>query len=485
MHTCVIWSGFGWLSAAIYQAQAGKKVTIVEKNSQLGGRARVLEDQWFRRDMGPSRYLMPDLFESIFADWGIDIHRELDIHKLDPSYRVFRPETDTQQDFYPRIEANKTFLESIEPWSYKKFEAFLKEAKVRYDIAIDHLLSIPYEKFTQLLAPNTIQKVLRVHPFHKLRSEVKTVFKDQRLQQILEYTMVFLGMAPTSSPAMYSMMAHVDFWLGVRYPQWGIRAVIEVMITQAKKLGVSFVTGFDVDQILIVDWLAAWVVNTTWEIIQADTVISNADLPYTEMHMLPTQYQTYPTSYRQKKTLAPSTFLLYLGIKGKISNLEHHSLIFRQHRDEVFKEINSWVIPTKPSVYICCPSHTDTWVAPEWHENLFVLVPTPARVYFDKATEQSFRDQTIALIEETIWETFADRIVVEHRYHAEHFEADYHSYKGTALWLGHTLRQSAYRRPHMQSQKVSNLYYVWWWTQPGIGMPMCMMSGKLVSEKIG
>ena len=233
------------------------------------------------------------------------------------------------------------------------------------------------------------------------------------------------------------------------------------------------------------DWKATEIELAGGEHVSADWIISNADYHWTETRLLESKRQTFPESYREKRLMAPSGFILYLGVKGEVKNLQHHTLLFCEDWNENFQQIfHKKQPPEDPSLYICCPSKTDPTTAPEGHENLFVLVPFPPDVYLSDAEKEAYTDKLLTLIEEQIWEKFRERIVEKSLFTAEDFSSRYHAYKWSALGLAHSLMQTSVLRPNTISKKVKNLAYTGGYTNPGIGMPMCLISGKLAAERV-
>lgn len=481
----IIWSGFWWLSAAIHAAHKGWDVTVYEKNEQLWGRASMFEKDWFRRDMGPSWYLMPDLFESFFEQFWKKRSDYIEIEKLTPSYRIFFEQSDFPQvDVYDDVEKNRDLFERIEPGSTDVLLDYLEKSKYQYELAMKGFVQKNYDSIFDFLTPQMAIEGSKMNVFQKMDKYVAKYFKTPEMQKILQYPLVFLWTAPKDAPALYNIMSWVDFGMGVFYPKWGVNAIVQWLVSMAKEAWVKFHLDSEIDQIIVDKWVATWI--RMWEkVMPYDAVISNADYHWTETQMLEKKWQTYPEKYWEKKVMAPSGFILYLWVKGKVNNLEHHTLLFNYDWKKSFGQIfDKGEAPDDPSLYVCCPSKTDPTVAPKWDENLFVLVPFPPGIEMSTEQKQAYRDKVIDLIEETIGETFADRIIHERLFMNDEFTARYHAYKGTALGLAHTMTQTALMRPNTKSKKVKKLYYTGWYTNPWIGMPMCLISGKLATDRL-
>jgi len=481
----IIGSGFWWLSAAIHAAYKWYEVTVYEKNEQLWWRASVFEKDWFRWDMGPSWYLMPDLFESFFEQFGKKREDYIQIEKLAPSYRIFFENSEFPQvDVYDDVEKNRELFEKIEPGSTDVLLKYLEKSKYQYEIAMKWFVQKNYDSIFDFLTPQMAIEGSKMNVFQKMDKYVAKYFKTPEMQKIMQYPLVFLGTAPKDAPALYNIMSYVDFGMGVFYPKGWVNAIIQWLVSLAKELGVTFHLNSEVDKILVDKWVAKWLVLNEKE-LHFDSVISNADYHWTETQMLDKQWQTFPESYWEKRVMAPSGFILYLWVRGKVENLEHHTLLFNYDRKASFGQIfDKCEAPDDPSLYVCCPSKTDSTVAPEWDENLFVLVPFPPGISMSEEQKQSYRDKVITLIETTIGEIFSDRIVHERLFMNDDFEKRYHAYKGTALGLAHTMMQTAIMRPNTKSKKVKKLYYTGGYTNPGIGMPMCLISGKLATDRL-
>ena len=485
-HAVIIGGGIGGLGTAAMLAKSGYRVTLVEKNQKLGGRANQFDQGGFRFDMGPSWYLMPDVFEHFFTLMGKKVEDYLTLTQLDPSYRIRFRGTDETVDMHSNLEQDIPTFERLEPGSGKQLEAYLDQSKFQYDVAIRNFMYKNYDTVFDFMNRRTATEGRSLHVFEKMHKYVERYFKTELVQKIMEYQLVFLGSSPYNTPALYNIMSHIDFNMGVFYPEGGIYAIIEALVKLGKEYGVVYKTNAPVKEIVIADKQATGVILESGECIEADLVVSNADIHHTEMKLLPASARQKSEKYWQKRTLAPSAFIMYLGLKDKVPSLVHHNLAFAQDWHKGFGEIfdkPQW--PTDPSYYVCAPSVTDPTTAPVGKENLFVLVPIAPGLDMDEAAIAAYREKVLDLIEVDFEITdIRNRIEVERIYSSNDFASDYNALGGSALGLAHTMRQTAIFRPNNVSKKISNLYYAGAGTNPGIGMPICLISAELAYKRI-
>lgn len=479
----IIGAGIGGLALSALMAKEGAKVTLIEKNSQPGGRATVHKDKGFTFDMGPSWYLMPDIFERFYAEFGLKPTDLFELKKLNTHYRIFYSKDDLI-DIKPTPEANRELFESIEPGSYAKFLELLKLSERNYKIAIDRFVYKNYNKLTDFFKLDIAMEGAKINALGRFDKFINKYFKSKRLQKIMQYTVVFLGSSPKQTPALYSIMTHVDFNLGVWYPMGGMAQIPKSIMKIGQNLGVKYIFDAPASKIVVEDGVAKGV-EYNGKFLEADLVISNADYPFTEMKLLEKTYRTYDEKYWAKRTIAPSAFIIYLGVKGTIEKLKHHNLFFADdwetHFDEIFEKPR-W--PDDPSYYICAPSKSDPSVAPKEHENLFILVPIAAGIEDNDQIRSEYREKILGHIEELTSFDIRSNIVCERIFSINDYQSYYNSYKGNALGLAHSLRQSAVFRPKNKSKKVSNLYYVGQYTIPGVGVPMAIISAQVVRDRI-
>ncbi len=478
----VIGSGFGGLTSACYLAKAGYEVTIFEKNKDIGGRARVLRIKGFTFDMGPSWYLMPEVFDNFFAEFDKKSSDFYTLQKLNPSYRMIFSQNDVFDIPSNTIDTIKLF-ESLEKGAGKKLEKYLQTAKLQYDIGVNEFVYKNYNSIFDFFNWRVLKDGTKMHIFRSLDSYVKSQFTHPLLQKILMYTIVFLGGSPKKTPAMYSLMSHVDLTQGVFYPKGGMGKVVRGFATLAKELGVKIKTNAPIEKILVENNVVCGVVFKQKTYI-ADVIVANADYHHVDQKLLEEKYRSYTKSYWEKRVIAPSGFIIYLGVKRKIPNLKHHTLVlendWEQHFNTIFDK-PSW--PKRPSYYVCVPSKTDT-VAPDGCENLFVLVPIANGIKDTKKIRDSYETKILSHLQKSIGDSFEKDIIVKKIFTLNDFQKDYNAYKGTALGLAHTLFQTAIFRPKNKSSKVQGLYYTGHYTVPGVGVPMAIISGKLAYQRV-
>lgn len=479
----IIGSGFAGLSAASFLAKAGWRVTVLEKQSTPGGRARQLKDAGFTYDMGPSWYWMPDVFERYFAQFGKKVSDYYTLHRLDPSYRVYWPDTFT--DVPTDIEAFKKMLNEWEPGAGEKLDAFLEEAAYKYKTGIGSLVFKPGRSVTEFADWQVIKGIFRLDIFSSVRKHIQKYFRHPRIRQLLEFPVLFLGALPENTPALYSLMNYADIVGGTWYPEGGMYSVVDGMYRLAKELGVTFHFDENVTRIDLAAGTARTVITEKNE-YAADIVIGNADYHFIETNLLPVAFRSYTEGYWEKRLMAPSCLLYYVGIKKRLTNIRHHMLVFDRSFEEHAREIyvtKEW--PHDPLFYVSASSVTDHTVAPEGCENLVFLVPIAAGLTGDtESLRNSYFEKILHRFEQHIGEPLKDFIVYNKSFSASDFVHDYNSFKGNAYGLANTLFQTAIWRPSCRSKKVSNLFYTGQLTVPGPGVPPALISGEVVAGEV-
>jgi phytoene desaturase len=478
----VIGSGISSLSTASFLAKAGFDVQIFEKNSSIGGRARQFETNGFVFDMGPSWYWMPDVFEKFYQQFGYTTADFYELKRLDPSYRVYWPDH-SYTNVPAQMQALEAWFESLEPGSAKNLQAFLKDAAYKYKVGMEDLVYKPSLSLSEFIDSRVLGGLFKMHLFSSFSTFIRKYFKHPKILSLLEFPVLFLGAMPNETPALYSLMNYADIQLGTWYPMNGMHEFIKAFARIAQEQGVRIETSANVERIVIENGKAIGTV-VDGELHHADIVISGADYAHTDQKLLKDN-ANYSDSYWDKRTMAPSSLLFYVGINKKLENLEHHNLFFDESLEEHGKTIYkdpSW--PEKPLFYMSVPSLTDPSVAPAGSENLFFLIPLAPDLQDDEATRDRYFDLLLERLKTLTGNDIKDHIVYKRSFCVADFKKDYNAFKGNAYGLANTLRQTAILKPRMKHKKIKNLYYTGQLTVPGPGVPPSIVSGEVVAKHI-
>ena len=475
----IIGSGFSSLSASCYLAKAGYKVTVFEKNNNLGGRARQLKKNGFTFDMGPSWYWMPDIFEKFFNDFGKTVNDYYQLDKLSPAYKIFFQ--DDEIIIGDHLDKICDEFERIEAGSSVPLKKFINKAKDNYNIAINKIVLKPGISPLELVTKDTVTRLDQF--FKTISDDVRKEFKNPKLISTLEFPVLFLGAKPSKTPSFYSFMNYADFGLGTWHPKGGMYEVIKAMGKLAESLGVELRTNCTVNKIHVRNNIA-YAITVNDEIIESDIVLSGADYHHTET-LLDDNNRQYSEDYWDKKTFAPSSLLFYIGFDKKIKNIEHHNLFFdtdfETHAEEIYDN-PKW--PSQPLFYANFPSVTDSSMAPKGCETGFFLVPIAPDLDDTDTLRQQYLDIILDRFEKLTNQSVRNNMKFAESFCVNDFIEDYNSYKGNAYGMANTLLQTAFLRPKLKSKKVKQLYFTGQLTVPGPGVPPSLISGKLVADLI-
>ncbi|MEQ9437552.1 MAG: phytoene desaturase family protein [Cyclobacteriaceae bacterium] len=479
----VIGSGFSGLSAATFLAHSGFDVTVLEKHDIPGGRARSFSEQNFTFDMGPSWYWMPDVFDQYFASFGKKTTDYYQLTRLDPSYTVV-----FSNDQFVHLPATLTQLyqlfETLEPGSSSMLEKFLKQAAYKYEVGMNKLVYKPSRSLTEFVGARLLYDVMRMDVFSSFYRHIRSFFANEQIIRIMEFPILLLGALPQNTPALYSLMNYADIKLGTWYPMGGMHQIVKGMVDLAREKGVKFEFQQNVKAFgLIGDQIQE--VITDQQSFTADVIVGSADYHYIETQLLPPLYRSYSNSYWESRKLAPSSLLYYLGVNKKLKNLNHHNLFFDQdftpHAEDIYKN-PKW--PDNPLFYVSVTSKTDPSVAPNGHENLFILIPVAPDLEDTAEIREHYYELVMQRLERLTGQSIRDAVVYKRSYAHNDFKQDYNAFKGNAYGLANTLMQTAILKPSLKSKKVKNLYYTGQLTVPGPGVPPSLISGKVVAQEI-
>jgi len=484
-HVVVIGSGFAGLSAATHLASKSNcNVTLLEKNDSPGGRARKFEHQGFVFDMGPSWYWMPDVFENYFAQFGKKPSDYYELIRLDPSYAVIYGENDVL-DIPADLTEFKEMLDRIEPGAGKNLDKFLAQAKYKYEVGIHDLVQKPSRSLFEFTSPSLLVDMIRMDIFQSMSKHVRKYFSHDKIIRLMEFPVLFLGETAENIPALYSLMNYADIALGTWYPKKGMHEIIKGMVDLAEENGVKIRCSAEVEEIEIENGLAKWVRLKSGEKIQADVVVAGADYHHVDKHLLNPAYSNYTEDYWDKRVMAPSSLLFYLGINKRLSNLRHHNLFFDEplgpHADAIYTNPR-W--PERPLFYASVPSVTDPTVAPDGMENMFLLIPLAPNLEDSEEMREKYYHMIMDRLEKISGQEIRSHVIYKRSYAHSDFKSDYHAFKGNAYGLANTLLQTAILKPSLKNKKVRNLYYTGQLTVPGPGVPPSLISGGVVAKEV-
>lgn len=469
------------MSAACFLAKEGHHVTVCEKNRDIGGRARVFREAGFTFDMGPSWYWMPDVFESFFAAFGKKPADYYDLVQLDPGFQVIFAKDDVLQ-IPASLDGICATFENIEKGSAEKLKKFLEEGAFKYRISMNQFIYRPSFSWMEFANLEVVSATAKLHVFKSVSYLVRKYFKDERLIALMEFPVLFLGATAKQIPALYTLMNYAALSLGTWYPMGGMGRIVEGMAELASSLGVEIRTSCEVERIVSEKGRVSGL-QTSGGLLATDGVIASADYHHVENDLLDNAVRNYPESYWPKRTFAPSCLIFFLGVSKKIKKLIHHNLFFHASLDQHAKELYEapqW--PSDPLFYVCCPSKTDTSVAPEGMENLFVLIPIAAGLQDTAELREQYFSHVVKKMEVLCNEDIASYIVYRKSYCVNDFVTDYNAYKGNAYGLANTLRQTAVLKPTLRNKKLKNLFYAGQLSVPGPGVPPALISGQIAAK---
>ncbi|MGH1517010.1 phytoene desaturase family protein [Chryseobacterium sp. JK1] len=479
----VIGSGFSGISAAAYAAKSGNEVHVFEKHPQPGGRARQFKtDEGYVFDMGPSWYWMPDIIEGFFNDFGCKTSDFFNLVSLDPQFEMVFSE---EKIVVPKKNEDiRELFEKIESGAGRQYDQFMKSAQYKYEVGMKDFVTKPCYNWMEFASLKIAGSALKLDLLSNFRKYVSGYFTDPKLRSLMEFPVIFLGASPKNIPALYSLMNYGGYVLGTKYPMGGFYQLVLAMKEVAEKQGVTFHFNHEVQKINTENGKVSSITIDD-ETYEFDAIIASSDYHHTET-LIPESLRNYNEKYWKTKTFAPSCLIYYLGIKGKIPHIKHHTLFFENELDNhigCIYENKQW--PSEPLFYTCCPSKTDPEVAPEDCENLFLLLPLAPGIHDEESIREKYLIEMLKRIEKYTGDAdLISRIEYKRSYCVSDFISDYNAYEGNAYGLSNTLSQTAVLKPKIRNRKIKNLFYTGQLTVPGPGVPPSVISGKIVATEV-
>lgn len=480
-HAIVVGAGLGGLASALRLAVDGWKVSILEARDRVGGRCDAVEGEGFRMDAGPTLLVMRDVLEALFRDAGEALDDHLRLRQVTPNYRVRFADGSTLT-FHPDIERMAQEVERLAPGSAAGFRKLMREAEKTYRSGRKGVLERNFTGLSDYVrAPIPPQEGLRMVTMGTLDRYLGRFFEDRRLKDAFGFQTLYLGMSPADSPALYALLPAIEILEGIWYPEGGMASIPQAIAQLAEAKGVTIRLDARVTALETERGRVKAVKLEGGERLEADLVVCNADLPAAYRDLL----DEPPPSRHSRMRVGASCFLLYLGIEGKLPELSHHNLFLPRDTARSYHEVcQRGGLPEDLFLYAVAPSVTQPDLAPGG-ESLYLLTMAPnlkAPIDWDEAGGM-LRARMLDRLEREIPDLRA-RIRFERRMAPPDFARDLAIGWGAPFGFTHHLDQVAYFRPPNRHRRLGNLYFVGANTHPGGGVPMVLLSAKLVAERI-
>ena len=485
-HIVIIGSGFGGLAAACRLAAHGHQVEVFEKRDKPGGRAYVYEINGFKFDGGPTVVTAPFMLDDIFEMAGKKREDYFELVPVNPFYRIF-DHTGRSFDYNNDPEF---IYEQIRQWNPDDVENYQRFIATTKNIFVKGFLELADEPFTNIrdmmrVAPDLI----RLKSYQSVYRYVSRYIKDDFLRQVFSFHPLLVGGNPFNSSSIYAMIHYLEREWGVHFALGGTGAIVNGLVQLLKDLGGQLHLNAEVAQILSKDRKVTGIQLGDGNKIDADIVISNADSASTYKDLIPPDLRRWYTNRRLAiMRYSMSLFVIYFGTKRRYtdSKLAHHNIILSQRYKELLNDIfRKKILADDFSLYLHMPTLTDPSLAPEGHEAFYVLSPVPNLDGDIDWTSMAkpYRDRIMQFLEDNYLPDLQDNIVAEHYIDPLHFRDTLNSYKGAAFSVEPILTQSAWFRPHNQSEELENLYLVGAGTHPGAGLPG-VLSSAIIAENL-
>jgi phytoene desaturase len=480
----VIGAGIGGIVAAAHLAQHGIKVTVIEKNSHPGGRCDRISREGHHFDTGPTLLVMPLLYESEFAALGASMRERLDLQRVDPTYHLVFDDG-SQLALTSDMKSLQEQLETFEPGSFQGFLRYMDEGHRHYHLGIEKLVQPDFRKASDFFKLSNLPLVQQVKPLVKHYANMSNYFNDPRLKAAFTFQDVYMGLSPFDALATFSLMPYSELAHGVYYPRGGMYSIVVALTELAREAGVEFVFDTAVERI-DVDGNSAHGVMVNGQLVKADAILANADLPYVYQNLLPQDGQAEKLAHKQYSC---SVISFFWGMDKAFPALGPHTLFlasdYRENFDSIIRDLN---LPANPSLYIHAPARLDPAMAPQGQDTLIAIVPIGHMSENGNQDWAKLRDEArghvfrrLASLGITDLES---HIKFETTFTPLSWRKRYNLVKGSTHGLCHNLMQLGYFRPDLQHARYRNLYFTGASTRPGTGLPTAMVSGRQASQRM-
>ncbi len=483
----VIGAGIGGIATAARLAKNGYDVTVLEKNNTPGGRCNQIIQEGHRFDIGPTLFLMPEVWEETFASLGEKMSDHLDLRRIDPTYKV-RFDDGLQLELTSDIGKMQTQLEKVEKTAFTGFLNYIAEGSKHYKISLEKFVGRNFYNIFEYFSIANLPLIFQLKALGKHYTNTGRFFKDERLKAAFTFQNMYLGLSPYDAPATYSLLQYTELAEGVWYPMGGMYAGIQALVNVAEKLGVKFIYDAPVKKLKVEGSKVTGLLLEDGRELSADIFVGNADLPYIYDQLLPDRAEA--KKLIEEKLYTCSTIMFYWGVDKEYPQIAHHNVFlggdYKASFEKIFEE---HTLPETPSFYVHAPKRTDSAAGPQGQDTLYVLMPVG---HLDARSEQDW-DAMVARARKTVFARLAkelgatdleSHIKFEIVYQPKTWKERYNLVNGSAFGLSHNFWQVGYLRPHNRHKKYKNLYFAGASTHPGTGLPIVLLSARLTTERI-
>ena len=480
----VIGAGIGGITAGTHLAKHGFKVTILEKNDHPGGRCDRISRDGHHFDTGPTLMVMPLLYEAEFAALGASMREVLDLQRVDPTYHLVFDDG-SQFALTSDMKSLQEQLETFEHGSFQGLLRYMNEGHRHYHLGIEKLVQPDFRKASDFFKLSNLPLLQQVKPLVKHYANMSRYFDDPRLKSAFTFQDVYMGLSPFEAPATFSMMPYTELAHGVWYPKGGMYSIVKALTKLACEAGVEFIFDAAVEKIEVRENSVRGV-QVNGQLLEADAVLANADLPYVYQNLLPQDGQTRKLD---RKRYSCSVVSFFWGLDKPYKTLPPHTLFladdYRENFDSIIRDLS---LPANPSLYVHAPARLDPSMAPHGQDTLIAIVPVGHMSnngeqdwadLRDEARRQVFRRLVSIGITD-----LESHIKFETTFTPLSWKKRYNLAKGSTHGLCHNLTQLGYFRPDFQHPRYRNLYFTGASTRPGTGMPTAMVSGRQSAQRI-
>ena len=482
----VIGAGIGGIATAARLAKNGYDVTVLEKNDTPGGRCNQIVRDGHRFDIGPTLFLMPEVWEETFASLGENLSDHLDLRRIDPTYKVHF-EDGLQLQLTSDIGDMQRQLEAVDKSAFTGFLGYIAEGAKHYKVSLEKFVGRNFYNIFEYFSLKNLPLIFNLKALQKHYTNTSRFFKDERLKAAFTFQNMYLGLSPYDAPATYSLLQYTELAEGVWYPMGGMYAGIQALTKVAEKLGVKFVYNSPVKKLQVEGSKVVGAETADGKTYSADIFVGNADLPYIYKELLPDAAEAEKL---ENKLYTCSTIMFYWGVDKQYPQIAHHNVFlggdYKASFDQIFED---HTLPEVPSFYVHAPARTDPAAAPEGQETLYVLVPVG---HLDARSKQDW-DALVNRARETVFTRLAkemgvtdlkEHIKFEVVYQPQDWKNRFNLEKGAAFGLSHNFWQVGYLRPQNRHAKYKNMYFAGASTHPGTGLPIVLLSARLTTERI-